>query len=199
MKDPTHQSGPTPQQLAAAYPYQPAPPRKSRWVLWTSLGCGGAVLVLAICGGGIVFLLWQGKSSVEPAVNEFLAKLDRQDYTAAYASIGREWKAIQKEQAFTEFETRIRELLGPPQSKSTRGFQINTTPQGGKAVMTYAVTYAKGSGTMTITLSKEGGAWKVIGHRVDSPSLLQALKCPKCGRVNQALGKFCSNCGAAMP
>jgi hypothetical protein len=175
-----------------------APPKKPRWKLWLGLGLGGAVLLVGVCGGGFAWFIMRGKAEVEPVAEAYLAKIESQDYSGAYDSIGPEWKGMQSLEQFTRFQTLFRKHLGPLQSKSIDDFNIKRETGTSVAVMGYSAKFQNAGGTITLTLTNSTGAWKVAGHRVDSPLFAKLLTCPNCKSVNQSLGEFCSSCGKPM-
>lgn len=175
-----------------------AQPRSSRWLLWTGLGCGGSLLAMLLFCGGCGLWVWRGKSDVEPSAAEFLGGVDRANDFEVYESLGQEWRAIQTEEAFSEFVSRVRELLGPLKSKTFRGIYRGTGTQGQIARVTYLATYAKGAVHVEVSLKETAGGWKVIGCHWNTPLLQAALKCPHCSAVNRSLGLFCASCGKPM-
>ncbi|UCG34341.1 MAG: DUF4019 domain-containing protein [Phycisphaerales bacterium] len=174
------------------------PPRKPRAKRWLAFGFGGVLLLVVICGGGFAWLILGGKAEVEPIVEDFLARLEKQDYSGAYNRLGTEWKSIDTLEAFTKLEKRMREVTGPLQSRELEGFNIQRATGGSIAVCTYTGQFANGAGSITITLTDSSGSWKVVGHRIDSPLFIQVLTCPHCGAVSQSLADYCPSCGKPM-
>ena len=176
----------------------PTAPRKSRWVRWLLVGGLIFTVLAALCAGGFAWLWLGGKSEVEPIAEAFLAAIEQEAYSEAYASLGPEWKSIDTLESFTNLEGVIRQAMGPLNTKTFYSFTIDRRTGGGIAVLVYTGQYENGRGQVTITLSDKLGQWKVVGHRVDSPLLLKVLTCPHCGAVNKQLAAFCSACGEPM-
>ena len=99
------------------------PPRKSRAKRWLAVGGAGFLLLVVICGGGFAWLIVGGRAEVRPIVDDFFARIDKQDYVGAYNNVlGPEWRSIDTLESFTRLEERMREIMGPPQSRSSAGY-----------------------------------------------------------------------------
>ena len=188
---------------AAAAPLQPEPPeppsaKRSRWMLWTGLGCGGFVLMVVMCAGGFGRGGWSVRAQAEPVVNKFLADIERKDYAAAWNSTGDEWRLYQKEEAFIEFERRQREIHGTLTSKTFQSLTLRKTSRANMATLVYSATFANGPGKLTMTLLDSRDGWRVVGHAVDSDLLHETSKCPHCGEPCDLVARLCRSCGKPL-
>ncbi len=182
--------------------FEPAPaekPSSSRTLLIVAVvGCLAVVALLAVCGGGFGYFLYQGKVATDTALDEFQGKLDAKDYASAYALIAPEWQAKQTREEFEELFTMIDDVMGKYKSRSMASVNVNQAPGGSIANATYKVEYEKGSGQLAVVLKESGGRWHVLGYQLNSDNFEKRLKCPSCGFQNQNLGKFCTNCGKPL-
>ncbi len=174
------------------------PPRKSRWKLWLALG-GGAVLFIALgCVGLFGWFFLGGKAEVDPVVDDFIATIEAADYAGAYQKTGTEWQQLQTPETFAQTIKLIQDTMGPLQSKSFAGFNIERKPDGSMAVSRYHGQFANAQGEIAVSLSNAGGNWRVVGYRVDSPLFLTVLACKHCGAIAEKLAAFCPQCGKPM-
>jgi hypothetical protein len=108
------------------------------------------------------------------AASEF-AELNKQsNYSAAYDSIGQAWKDTMTREEFTAFFEDLETRLGKLQDISFRNINMQSSNDGSTCTVDYVATYAKGTGTYTVTLYRVGGEWVVVGLNVNSAQLNNA-------------------------
>lgn len=161
-------AGPPPYQPP---PYPPAPPpaRRSNTIWWV---LGGLSVALALCvcvalfsfgalGGGI-FALFRATAGPRDAVTAYYEAVAAQDYSTAQSYLNATQRAAITPRAL-EATWQAREVSNGPVAK----FDItntNISSSGGAttATVTGALRYTRGaSEAKTITLVKEGDAWKI--------------------------------------
>ncbi len=172
--------------------------KSSSGVRWLFVGGTGLFVLVLLCGGGLYWFYTSSQAEVEQAVNAFQARLDAEDYEVAYQAIGPEWKLLNSQADFTELESTIFSQLGKLQSKTMLSFNVNEATSGSTAYFIYNCTFEHGQGQVKYSLTKSTGAWRIVGHHVESPALLKVLACPSCSKVMNEFAKFCGECGAKM-
>lgn len=149
----------------------PIPPQRKQHgcFYW---GCMTLIL-MAVAGviiGGSLFLY--GRQKLKPACEAYLAAVEKDDYDAAYALIGPEWKKTQTRAEFAEFERDRNARLGKVEKKSMTGVSFETSEKLGTAGLAkYDAQFSKAKGTMRFSLLKHDGNWIVEGVNYDSPVL----------------------------
>ena len=132
---------------------------KKGWLI----GCGVAILVIALCAGlGTMFVagIFGLTQPVVDASNEFLALLGQGKIGEAYASTADGFRAQQDESSFT---AAVKQLgLTEYASASWQSREINNNEGSVEGTVT-----TKGGGTkpIAIRLVKENGKWKVVSVR----------------------------------
>ena len=172
---------------------------KPKWVKWLLFGCLGMVLFVALLAGGCVFMFKQASHVGEPEAEHYLALWNQGQDQEIYGQLASEWKAKDSFEAFEHFIIPMRNLLGPIQSKSKQGFFVNELNGKKTARLTYATTFAKGDGFVTLGLEQEDGQWRLLGMNFKSQRLADAQLCPSCHHQNEGLGSICGNCGKPLP
>jgi len=172
--------------------------KSSGGVRWLFVGGTGLFVLVLLCGGGLYWLYTSSQAEVEQVVNAFQTQLDAENYAAAYQAIGPEWKLINSQAAFTEFESTIFSQLGKLQSKTMFSFNVHEATSGGTAYIILNCTFEKGQGQVKYSLTSSTGTWRIVGRHVESPAMIKVLACPNCGEVMSDLVKFCSECGTKM-
>jgi len=104
--------------------------KSSGGVRWLFVGGTGLFVLVLLCGGGLYWLYTSSQAEVEQVVNAFQTQLDAENYAAAYQAIGPEWKLINSQAAFTEFESTIFSQLGKLQSKTMFSFNVHARAGG---------------------------------------------------------------------
>lgn len=179
-----------------AQPDPEVPPKKRHGCFY--YGCL-SVILLAVLMGGCVFALFQyGRASVTPVVEEFLTRAESGKYDQAYSMFAAEGKAKAPRDDFPTLFQLIHDKLGSRQSLSMRSIFLSSTTSGSVARTQYSATYDKGDADLTVNLMKVDGEWRIYGFFVNSPTLVNALKCPNCGTMNAFDAKFCKKCGKPL-
>ncbi|BDU77968.1 DUF4019 domain-containing protein [Mesoterricola sediminis] len=159
------------------------PPRRgfrAKWLLW---GCGGALALLLLLLGSCVLFVKGGLAASErtfaPAVDAYLAHVRAGDYAGAYREFGEPMHKVVKEADYIALETGFQEKLGPLLTKKPQAFQTGVDGQGTWGRIAYTCDFAKGPGTLLVSLRKADGVWKIVELRYDSPVFLEYLKSRK--------------------
>ncbi|MCK6470821.1 MAG: zinc ribbon domain-containing protein [Planctomycetes bacterium] len=198
----------TEQQQFGALP--PAQPKKKSGCMIIGLvalaalgGCAG----LAFWGFNLVLEL---RSETTQAMTKYFSALD-----------GDQWGSVYDQFTTSEFQTNVskdqwlgmkalyNDKLGKFASLDNANFNASNVNGVKTATASYNARFEKGQATIAVKLRWEGGAWKVMEMKVDSPQL-QAVSlspaspedqsiaiCPHCGKNVPANSKFCPECGKA--
>lgn len=126
----------------------------------------GAIFI--ICVAGIIYYC---TPSVTPYTDKFLALVNRGDYRGAYAMLGDRWKQQATLQQFADFEKSIRGTLDTCNSKTLSGINAKKNNGASTAQVVYTAQFSKGPATLTFTLEKQRGDWKVQDLKYDSDLL----------------------------
>lgn len=121
------------------------------------LGCGASPAVA------------QEEEAAQEAAQQWLALVDAEQYAESYDAMAElvkpmltpeQWTA-QLQQALSPLQNRTseRELIAAKYTES-----LPNAPKGAYVVAQYRIGYDVGAFTETVTLMKEGEAWKVIGY-----------------------------------
>jgi hypothetical protein len=161
-----------------------AAPRKSRRVLWISLGVSAALIVLTAGGGAFAFSQYIAPAT---AVGTFCGYLKAQDYTAAYGLFSAGLKSQYTPDQFTQGANTLDKVegavvsCGQAKSGNAYSYSLFSSTAQVKAVITRATS---GELDGAIHLKSENGAWKV-------DALDTSLLGVNLGAL-QAAGAFCA-------
>lgn len=172
-------------------------PKKSNRGCWIAAGIT-ALLMVAIFGT-IGMVLYRSYKTFAPTTDKFLTAIDNADYNTAYSMAGSQWKAVSTLEQFTEFESRIRSILGTHKSTSMSNMNYQSINGRTTASVVYSAQFEKGQATLSFNLTEENGTWFVQGVHYNSDLIQQAMFCPACKTQNSGFGKFCTNCGKPLP
>lgn len=164
-------------------------------------GCGGLVLLGLLCAGGLVATgLWVRDKAAEleamtpeeratwlhgmtghlsakwdPTVDRFLAHLHAGEFAEAHAMTSPTLQAKLTEDGLAALQSRIDGALGAHEIRGTRTVhrQVGAT---NSVTITYEAAYARGGGTMTVSLVEDpsGTGFLIDAYEVDSPLLTDA-------------------------
>ncbi|MDG6079324.1 DUF4019 domain-containing protein [Erythrobacter litoralis] len=165
-----------PQSPAQSEARRPEARDRRRIVAW-SIGATlmfSAILALALAGG----LPGTGVSgepssseytqSAEAAARDWLQLGDEGNWEAGYEGTAAAFREANTLDVWTEVSQTVRAPLGEALSRSLRSVEAPPTPQG-YVIVTYDTRFAEADETKVETLSmqKEGGAWKVAGIYIE--------------------------------
>ncbi len=164
-----------PQQPSATPPAQPAarsgpaPSAKKHGCFF--YGCLGALL-LGLLGLGLVVLLFAfAGSELEPVADAYLAALEEEDYTKAFALLGPEAQATVTAEQYAMVQHGLRQTFGPLKDKSLEGVEMTARNGRTLAQLRYSATFARGPAELHFVLEKQGEAYIIQGYHYKSPLL----------------------------
>lgn len=127
-----------------------------------------AVLAAAACGCS------SGKDLAEArgAVNAFHHQLDAGQFAQIYAAAAPDLKGAATEADFVALLAAVHRKLGPLQSASPLGWNVNYTTGGGFVTLNYQSAFQGGQAQESFTYRLENGAPKLAGYHVASNALI---------------------------
>lgn len=148
-------------------PPTPQPQRKSRLVLWIGL----AVIVLLITAG-VVFFLFQNRSSPEKALDAYCSALNSGDYQTAYNQLS---SGLQSQFTESQFVTAASEKYSQVSSCAYG----SPSASGSAAASTLTLSYAAVSKEdAAVSLVQQNDAWKISqGVRLSTPTKTLTIFC----------------------
>lgn len=141
-----------------------APPRKTPWIRWVALGCGGALVLLAIFVAVMYFVVRQATAGPEETVQAFLAAAGEGDYAAAHEHFS---APLQEAQPLAEFSAAA--------AANPTFFQVEETTfssrsvDGGGASLSGTLRLRAGTEVpASFRLVRENDEWKLIAYDIGS-------------------------------
>lgn len=102
------------------------------------------------------------------AAKQFLALLDRDDWTASWQATHQSFKLLNTVEWWTETSRKVRGEVGTAKSRELATVDFTPAPPNGYWVVRFKASYTKkGDATETLQLAWEDGAWKVTGISID--------------------------------
>jgi hypothetical protein len=151
-----------------------SPRIRSIWVLW---GCGGMVSLLLLAMGSCLAALKPaleaGEKEFTPAVERYLARVRAHDYRGAYADFGGDLHQALSELDYVALEAGMHQDLGPLRTRTRAFLQAGADAEGAWGLIVYQCAFERGPGTLSFTLRKEVGAWRIESVKYDSPAFLR--------------------------
>ena len=136
-----------------------------------------ALVALALAGSGITHDPTPPDSSAErialdhateAAAREFLADVDAYDWEASYAATGSQFRSRNTLKIWSDASDKVRIPLGTVSSREATGYQEVYAPPNGYRVVTFRTDFSGKPGAVeTVTLEREGGAWRVVSYVIE--------------------------------
>jgi hypothetical protein len=162
-------------------------------------GCVGALVVLVVVVAAFVAMYRQAHVSIPPVVGEFLGTVERGDYRLAYRMVDEEWKEAQSFEEFRAHLIMINDTLGKRRSLKETGFHFEAYPGTGKrGKVTYDAEFENGPVTLTVTLRRHSGQWRVVDANFGSELFAGGQTCPHCNQISNNAARFCRGCGEPL-
>lgn len=196
----------TEQQQFGALP--PSKPKKKS-------GCMiiGLVTLVALGGcAGLAFwginLLLELRNETTEAMTKYFSALDGDQWGGVYDQFTTsEFQSNVSKEQWLGMKALYNDKLGKFASLDNTNFNASNVNGVKTATASYNARFEKGQATISAKLLWEGGAWKIMEMKVDSPKLASApaaspsgtpsAACPHCGKDVPAGAKFCPACGKA--
>jgi hypothetical protein len=158
--------------------------------------------MVALCGGLLYMGYRSASESATPQIGRLFAAIDKGTFADTYETMTTsEYRHITSQQQHADIGSAIAARLGAIKSKSLTRFNLRQMNANSYIDVDYNATFEKASGTISARLKSEGGQWKFVTFRVQSPEFqkdLATAKCAKCGAPHTADAKFCPACGATI-
>lgn len=108
--------------------------------------------------------------TVETAARDWLALLDRSDWTASYAATAASFRELNTLEQWTAASEKVRKPLGAVRSRVLLAQESVPAPPNGVEMVRFRTSYANRADVVeTVSLAKEGGAWRVVGIYASAP------------------------------
>lgn len=128
-----------------------------------------AAAAALLCGCG----LKQGMESADKEVAQFHRQLDQGRYSEIYKDTSADMRAITDEAKLTRLLTAIHTKLGPVESATQQGINVNSGTQGSFITANYATKFAKGSGQEQFVYRMGlDGKPHLAGYHINSDELI---------------------------
>ena len=102
------------------------------------------------------------------AARQFLALLDRDDWTASWQATHQSFKLLNTVEWWSEASKKVRGEMGVAQSRELATINFAPAPPNGYWTITFKASYSKkGSAVETLQLASENGGWRVVGITVE--------------------------------
>lgn len=152
--------------------------RRSGWIVGAILMSASlALIALSSLAGNA------GVSAVQPSTpppaaaaesdpvrvaREWLALVDKGDWTASWNATGQSFKALNTVDVWAKVSEEVRPPLGAVQSRVLISEQDVPAPPYGYQMVKFRTDYANKPGAIeTLSLSREGGQWRVVGVTIE--------------------------------
>lgn len=166
-------------------PPQPAKGRgkssRARWII------GGAIMTATLALLALSALSGTGQTITAPlttaatvsatpaseqaaieAAQQFLALLDRDDWTASWQATHKSFQLLNTVDWWADASRKVRGQMGSIQSRELATIDFRPAPPNGYWTITFKARYSKkGSVTETLSLASENGGWRVAAIAVE--------------------------------
>ena len=165
--------------------------------------CAGfGILVIASCAGLLYVGFKNADATVSPRIDTLLSAIENDTFAETYETeTTQELRDVSTKQQYTDLGKAIHVRLGALKTKSLQGFHMQQSGAGSYVDVTYTATFEKGDGTIIAKMKLQGGEWKFVSFRVDSPVFEQDIateNCATCGEPYASNASFCPSCGAKV-
>ncbi len=162
--------------------------------------CGGiGVLIIGSCGGLFYVGFKNADATVSPHIDAMFTAIENHTFADTYDNeTCKELRDVVSKERYASLGNAVALRLGKFKTKTIRGFNMRQHNAESYVDVTYNATFEKGNGTVNAKLKKQGGEWKFLNFRVNSPVFEQDVatqKCPSCNEPHASNAKFCPSCG----
>jgi DNA-binding CsgD family transcriptional regulator len=107
------------------------------------------------------------RSEVVQAAREWLALVDEGLWDESWNATGQAFRQLNTSKAWASLSAEVRPPLGEVLSRTATGQEEIPAPPYGYQLVKFRTTFAnRGETTETVTLEREGEAWKVVGYLI---------------------------------
>ena len=108
------------------------------------------------------------ESAAVGAARDWLALVDKGDWNGSWEATGQAFKALNTAETWTRVAQQVQGPLGAVQSRVLLSEQEVPAPPYGYQMVRFRTDYAGKAGAVeTLSLVREGGAWRVVGVTVE--------------------------------
>jgi len=108
------------------------------------------------------------ESAAVGAAREWLALVDKGDWTGSWQMTGQAFKALNTVETWAKVSEQVRPPLGALKSRVLLSEQEVPAPPYGYQMIKFRTDYANKAGAIeTLSLVREGGAWRVVGITIE--------------------------------
>ena len=108
------------------------------------------------------------ESAAVAAARDWLALVDKGDWNASWEATGQSFKALNTVETWAKVSGQVRPPLGALKSRVLLSEQEVPAPPYGYQMIKFRTDYANKAGAIeTLSLIREGGAWRVVGVTVE--------------------------------
>lgn len=102
------------------------------------------------------------------AARQFMAMLDRDDWTASWQATHKSFQLLNTVEWWTQASQQVRGRMGTNLSRELATVDFTAAPPRGQWQVTFKASYSKqAKATETVSLASENGAWKVVSIMVE--------------------------------
>jgi len=150
--------------------YSQQQPKKKNKFLVGCLGCLGVLVIFAIIMGIIgFFVVNKGNKEFDPIVDSYINNVQAQQYSQAYNTLGDDWKAVQTEADYANFESTVQCALGTFVSKTMGNVEISK--EAGyfdMATVEYYMQFSNYDADVIYIFYKYDDGWKLVSVEYNS-------------------------------
>lgn len=108
------------------------------------------------------------QAEVEAAARRWLALVDESRWEESWRATGDQFRALNTVQVWTSVSQRVRVPLGAMRSRTLISAEDVPAPPNGYMMVKFRTSFAnKADAIETVSLTREGGGWRVVGVYVD--------------------------------
>lgn len=108
------------------------------------------------------------ESAAVAAARDWLALVDKGDWNASWEATGQSFKALNTAETWSRVAAQVQEPLGAVKSRVLVSEETVPAPPYGYQMVRFRTDYANRAGAIeTLSLTREGGSWRVVGVTVE--------------------------------
>lgn len=126
---------------------------------------------VALCFGGMTLLMRAGERPIRPAVDDYFAKFNANDFAGIYANAARSLTDTMPEDRFIQGQSSIHKALGNLQSMTLRGIAEVRERGPALTLLTYDAHFDNGPATVGLSFQYVDGSIKLASAEFRSELL----------------------------
>ena len=134
----------------------------------SALSGSGQTMTIPLTTAAAVSATPASEQAAIDAARQFLALLDRDDWTASWQATHKSFQLLNTVDWWADASQRVRGQMGTFQSRELATVDFRPAPPNGYWTVTFKARYSKkGNATETVQLASENGGWKVAAISVE--------------------------------